>query len=146
MLQWLAAFDKYALAAQACNVWQYSSAMCYKDIVLQISLEASAEGRRHYLAIIYDGLARKEWSDRAYQGDTSFDINVASAELQPHLLRRAKNDYDQGNSKGKGKGKGNSWNNSDWGHNNSNKHWQPQKSHKGGRPYEGQSDAKRHRR
>ena len=89
---------------------------------MQLQVAASAAGKRRqaWLAMIYDRLARKEWSERAAANETTFDVNVTSSALQQSILFAAEAEYDRetvqadkdkprtqdkGHQKGKGKGK-----------------------------------------
>ena len=63
LLQWGLAFDKYALAAAATKQLPYSSAMAHKEVCLQVALRAQLQHRRHFLAVLYDEVCRKEWTD-----------------------------------------------------------------------------------
>ncbi len=36
LLQWTAAFDRYAVAAASCGQMSYASALAHKDVVLQV--------------------------------------------------------------------------------------------------------------
>ena len=49
---------------------------------------------RHVLAQFYDELARKEWSERAARGDSSFDINVVCRAIDRDILETARSEYD----------------------------------------------------
>ena len=56
---------------------------------------AKAKGRPHWLAIIYDEVVRKDWSERAYSGDEFLDIDKESRMIDNRLLLRAESVYDQ---------------------------------------------------
>ena len=123
ILSWQVAFDKYAVAAHSCNQWSFGASMAHKEICLRIAFRATKEGRRQWLGVVYDEIARDMWANRARSGDPTFDINqvclqedsdiLAEAkflfdqEAQPQKDRKA---FDKGNHsfdpKGKGKGKG----------------------------------------
>jgi hypothetical protein len=88
MVRWIAAFQAYALAADAaevctlcavpvhcgslayvcCQVWKYASAMAHLNVCLEIAAGAAAEKKRYSLAIVYDELCRKEWHLKASRG------------------------------------------------------------------------------
>ena len=44
LLQWTAAYDRYALAAAACGVWDLASALEHKDLCLQVTEEGRSKG------------------------------------------------------------------------------------------------------
>ena len=94
LLQWIVAFDRFALAASTCPengvngvcVWSYAAALAHKAVVLEVChlcvfgasfrvrsclfskvAARSTTGvvnRRPWLAIVYDRLARKQWHER----------------------------------------------------------------------------------
>ncbi len=88
MVRWTAAFHAYALAAEAAEVsyfywplhpafafpflplqvWTYTAAMAHMRNCLEIAAHAAAEDKRYSLAILYDELCRKEWSQKASRG------------------------------------------------------------------------------
>ena len=91
IVRWCAAFQAYALAADAADVmclflcwaplrvscacmcvpgqvWKYSSAIAHMNVCLEIASKAASEKRRHSLAILYDELCRKEWCVKASRG------------------------------------------------------------------------------
>ena len=72
LLQWVSAFDRYAIAAAATNQWPLHASMKHKDNCLRIANEAGPT-RKHWLALVYDELCRKEWARRAYC-EPDFDI------------------------------------------------------------------------
>ena len=88
MIRWIAAFQFYALAAEAAEVgskhwlrflnsiityvswqvWHFSAAMAPLRTCLEIAAGAGAEGKRYSVAIIYDEICRREWHQRAQRG------------------------------------------------------------------------------
>lgn len=114
VFQWQVAFDQYAVAAAAAQQWSFVSSMAHKSVCLQIAQQADSKNRRHHLAVLYDELARGEFSKRAYAGDPSFHRDIVCKTIDDQILSRAEALYDQlavggkGN-KGSGKGYGNSW-------------------------------------
>ena len=93
ILEWSIAFDQHALAASACLMWQYPAAITYKQLILEIAINAPGKGRRSHLATIYDELARKEFARLAYSG-TAFDVNQASRVVDQHIMSMAEAKYD----------------------------------------------------
>ena len=59
-------------------------------IVLYIAAFSASLFGRDWLAVEYDAVARKDWSDRAYAGEYGFDVSTASWKLKPELLLKAK--------------------------------------------------------
>ena len=112
MFQWQLAYDQYALSASVADQWKYVSAMAHKTVCLQVAHNAEAKNRRHALAVIYDELARMDWSRRAYNADPTFNRDVVCLKVDDVILGRAEKMYDHLNSTGKGGGKGS--NKSSW--------------------------------
>ena len=88
ILQWVSAFDRYMLAAQATNPpqWNFESASQHKDNVLRIAAQAGLKSdptgirRKHCLAVVYDETCRKRWAERLYS-DSTFNINNETSEV-----------------------------------------------------------------
>ena len=99
-LQWVVAFQQYAIAAAAASQWAYSSSMTHMTICHQVAANAGFQRdvqgapRRHWLGILYDEIARKSWSNQSL-ADASFDIDVASRAMDQNLLRLAEQRYDE---------------------------------------------------
>ena len=64
VIQWRAAFDRYALAAHATGQLPLHLAMAHADNVMRICDEGKAKGRPLFLGVIYDQLARRKWADK----------------------------------------------------------------------------------
>jgi len=95
-VHWLVAFDRYALTADACDQWEFVETMAHKCICTQVAMEAPLKNnRRNLLGVFYDEVAREAWSKLAYNGSTSFDVNVACRKLDEGLLHQAECLYDQ---------------------------------------------------
>ena len=92
LLQWVSAFDRYAIAAAATNQWPLHASMKHKDNCLRIANEAGPT-RKHWLALVYDELCRKEWARRAYC-EPDFDIAAECARIDTDLRDRAEHVYD----------------------------------------------------
>ena len=88
----MSAFDRYAIAAAATNQWPLHASMKHKDNCLRIANEAGPT-RKHWLALVYDELCRKEWARRAYC-EPDFDIAVECARIDTDLRDRAEHVYD----------------------------------------------------
>ena len=96
-LQWQMAFDRGALASAVCNQWSYASAMAHKNNCLKIAVRAelSSPPRRHWLAVIYDRLARREWQELAFHNSVDFNVNEVSLREDPCILKSAEAEYDR---------------------------------------------------
>ena len=89
MLRWTAAFQCFALGAEAAQVsvfrtlfrqfllccvtfsvqvWTFPAAMAHFRVCLGIAVQATSEGRRQSLGQIYDEVARREWAEKARRG------------------------------------------------------------------------------
>ena len=64
VIQWRAAFDRYALAAHATGQLPLHFALAHADNVMRICDEGKAKGRPLFLGVIYDQLARRKWADK----------------------------------------------------------------------------------
>ena len=93
-IDWSIAFDRYMLAAAATDQWSFPAALAYKNVVLEVGMGASAKGRKPWLGVIYDEVARKDWSRKAYAG-IEFDIDAASRVINEEFLLRAEKKFDQ---------------------------------------------------
>lgn len=93
MVQWTLAFESFALAAHACEMWTYTATRAHLRICLQVAAEASHENKRHILGQFYDEICRKEWAVRAERGDADFDIEAACLGVDHELLKRARHKY-----------------------------------------------------
>ena len=79
MNQWIAAFQRYAIAAAAATVdgqygapiWRFDSSMAHMDVVLKIATGARNTQRPQWLGMIYDRIARKSWAERAAANEVS---------------------------------------------------------------------------
>ena len=95
MVRWMAAFQAYAVAADAAEVclllrraplrwdlfaivvlqvWKYSSAIAHLNVCLEIAAGAAAEKERFSLAIIYDEICCSEWNLKATRGPKLFSL------------------------------------------------------------------------
>ena len=55
---WLAAWEKYTLAAVATKQMEFAVAVEHKEVVLNVAAHASAKGRCTLLGVLYDELLR----------------------------------------------------------------------------------------
>ena len=76
------------------QVWKYTAAMAHFRNCMEVAAGAAAEKRRYTLAITYDELCRKHWSQKAARGDRDFDINTVSLVKDKDLLERARALFD----------------------------------------------------
>ena len=97
ILQWQMAFDRGALASAVCNQWSYASAMAHKNNCLKIAVRAelTSPPRRHWLAVIYDRLARREWQELAFHNSVDFNVNEVSLREDPCILKSAEAEFDR---------------------------------------------------
>jgi len=138
ILQWVAAVDRYAIAATVAGELSFASASAHKDVVLEACLLngpsghvfricllqvcATAKKRKPFLGLIYDRLARKQWEQRASHNEDGFDVNVECRKLDTDILLEAQDEHDRQVSDGHGgKNRDKEWShNKDW---SSNKDW-----------------------
>ena len=122
MTQWASSFDRMALAFQFTDQWDLHASMAHKDVCMAIAEKSHIGNRRQWLAIEYDRLARREWSQASFSQMPGFDVNVESLTVSKTLLMQAEAEYDRLNAqnakpppppqhhfsdlKGKGKRKG----------------------------------------
>ena len=92
-LQWVAAYQRYALAAQVTGQMNYTSAMVHFENCLRVGEEAKAKGSLIALAACYDSVARREWADMAAKGVPGFDINKLACRHSEDLLRMAEREF-----------------------------------------------------
>ena len=97
ILHWQMAFDRGALASAVCNQWSYASAMAHKNNCLKIAVRAelTSPPRRHWLAVIYDRLARREWQELAFHNSVDFNVNEVSLREDPCILKSAEAEFDR---------------------------------------------------
>ena len=82
--------------------------MAHKTVCLQVAHNAESKNRRHAFAVLYDELARMDWSRRAYNADPTFNRDEICSKVFDVMSGRPEQLYDQLNSSGKGAGKNNS--------------------------------------
>jgi hypothetical protein len=93
IFQWGIAFDRYAIAASATNQMDFVTAMCHKDVCLQVAARAKMK-RRQWLALCYDEVARTSWSERAFANDSSLNIEAEALHISESFLMSAEAMYD----------------------------------------------------
>ena len=69
---WLASYQSFALAAHAAGMWNYTAAYMHMRNCMQIMVEARQESKSWKLAVLYDELVRKGWSEKAARGMSPF--------------------------------------------------------------------------
>ncbi len=103
---WMAAWDRFALAATVIGFMSFDVAMMHKANVIevlalvsvrvtccsacagvQIAANANAEGRRPLLGVLYDEVARKCWDDKSGKLGGTFNIRVEAGCVKEELLR-----------------------------------------------------------
>eukprot|EP00973_Karenia_brevis_P064743 8994338-Karenia_brevis.AAC.1 len=91
---WLAAWDRYALAAHALGQMQFATAMEHKRVVLDVAALAGQESRRALLAVLYDEHVRKSWEEKTGPLGESFDLAKEASRMSDDILRWARADHD----------------------------------------------------
>ena len=105
LLSFVAAWQQYALAADATGQLCFPSSTAHLTNVLMVGEQAHSNHRKQGLALVYDEVARKRWSDKAYKGVSGFCVNKAALTVDENVLKEAERLYDQrGLRKGAGKG------------------------------------------
>ena len=72
----------------------FCAAQSHKDVFLQLAVGASARGRRARVALIYDELVRRKWSDKSLSGDARLDIAQVAGVVDEAAFRQAEADFD----------------------------------------------------
>ena len=116
ILQWPIASDKYATAAHATSQLDLCAAQSHKDVFLQLAVGASARGRRARVALVYDELVRRKWSDRSLSGDARLDIAQVAGVVDEAAFRQAEADFDARVRQPKVQAHKSWWNDADKGH------------------------------
>ena len=94
-MQWQLAFDRYAIAAAACDQLKYTSAMAHKVVCMKVAARADSKGRSQWLAVIYDRLARQQWAEMTYYNTDGFDVISVCLEVDTALLDDAMEEFDE---------------------------------------------------
>ena len=95
ILQWVAAYDRYAIASTVAGEWSFASAAAHKDVVLQVCAGSALKKRKPFLGLIYDKLARKQWERRASQNEEGFDVNEVCRKLDSDIMALAQDEHDR---------------------------------------------------
>jgi hypothetical protein len=117
VVQWMAAYDRYSVAAAVAGCYQYDTLLKHKDNVMRLAEECRTKGKPTALALVYDELARRDCDNKQYSGLPGHEPNKALKKLDRELVERAettldatrRNNYDKGSGKSsydKGNGKG----------------------------------------
>lgn len=89
-LSCLEALDGYIVAGAMLKQFDLASGLTHVAIIKQIAGKAVDDRQRHGVAVIYDELVRKKWSEQAHMaGAGSFDINAAMQEIDDKVYQRA---------------------------------------------------------
>ena len=138
LLQWVAAYDRFAVASAAAGLWSYTDALKHKDNCLRLSEEAKDKGKSATVGLVYDELARKRWAEYAYSGVEGFALGKACLAVDRDLAAQAENELEKRNNRKehwseKGKGKHKGWSSKEhddsWkGKGKGNKGWNDDKS------------------
>ena len=98
--QWIIAFHRYAMAAQALGQWTYAASMSHFDNCMRVASDGQLENRRDYLAIIYDSLLRESWANRAKLMDGNLNVDAECLCINKAMVEEAKAEYDKTNKGG----------------------------------------------
>ena len=128
LIQWMAAFDRYAIAAAANGQLTMPQALAHKNLVLNVCWKACAGGRRTSVGLFYDELVRKDWAARAYHGDETLNLRTACKTKDKDLLEQAEGLYDEETKKSRSTRK-------PWWNDQAKGHWNNDRAHYGKRPF-----------
>ena len=95
LLQWTAAFDRYALAAAAAGVLNFTNALKHKDNCLKLAEQTRLKGGKVAVGLGYDTLARRRGSEYSYNGVEDFDVNTACLTVDNDLVTEAEATLDR---------------------------------------------------
>ena len=93
-MQWVVAFDRYAVAAAATGQMSIALALAYKNMIMEIMMTSKAEKRTAISGVIYDELVRKDWANRAYNSDRSLDLIHGTPTAEDKFKDRARAVFD----------------------------------------------------
>ena len=68
--------------------------MIVQNTCQRVAAMKKGENKRQWIAICYDEVARKAWSERAYENDTSLDLDKVADNICPNLVQKAVTKYD----------------------------------------------------
>ena len=85
---WVGSYQRYAACSAAKGRWTLGSAFSHMDICL-LAEEAKSRGKHPSVAITYDEVARKAWSERVKSKFPGFNVEVACRTLDKDLLQQA---------------------------------------------------------
>ena len=63
-------------------------------ISVQVGMRASLKGRAMVVAQFYDSVARKDYAERAFRGDSDFNPDTSCRSLDAEILARAEVQWD----------------------------------------------------
>ena len=86
---WVAAFHRFALAAEFAGMWPLACSMAHLDVCLRVGEEARGRGKPQFLACIYDEVCRKHWSELARANVSDFNLKQPCTSIDKDLLSRA---------------------------------------------------------
>ena len=109
VVQWMAAFERYAIAAVATEQLTLAQTIAHKNLVLKIGCKAKGSSRSFAVSIIYDTLVRKDWAARAYHEDSTLVMSKVCGEFDTDILGQAEASFDEHRGKRQPKTKGNTW-------------------------------------
>ena len=95
LVQWLGAYQRWAVAAAATGQLHYSSAQAHLDCCLRVGEAARAKGRHQTLAMVYDEVSRKDWAEKVKASAPGFDLHEACCSIDKEILERAEALFDE---------------------------------------------------
>ena len=108
VVQWMAAYDRYAVAAAVAGCYTYDALLKHKDNTMRLAEECRTKGKPTALALVYDETLRRDCDNKQYSGLPDFDPNKALRTLSRELVEKAETALEanrrSGSDKGKGKG------------------------------------------
>jgi hypothetical protein len=106
VVQWVAAYDAYALAAAATEQWSYAAAYAHKATCLQIARESRAREIAGTVCVVYDELFRKRLAERTQKNAPNCYPDKDTHLVDEALLKKAVQTYNERGDALKSKGAG----------------------------------------
>ena len=75
LIQWVASFERYALAAATAGQWALSSAFRHKDNVMRVAKQARQRGKSQHVGVFYDSMLRQKMADLSIRNAPDFRVN-----------------------------------------------------------------------
>ena len=87
---WLAAFEKYVLAADIVKMVPFKVSNAYKNIIIELAMTSPPDIDGHVLAVHYDSLLREEIETRSGQLGDQYDVCELFSKVDDDTYRRAR--------------------------------------------------------